>query len=120
MIARRFLFAISELPYDGCDAQEGIDLILSAAAFDQSVSLLFLDDGVFQLHKNQSPQKPGPKQLAPAFGTFELYGVQDVWVEAESLLERGMSPEDLVIPVTEISRDGVSELLGTHEIVVSI
>ncbi|MCK7492950.1 MAG: sulfurtransferase complex subunit TusD [Comamonadaceae bacterium] len=53
--AEEILFVLRHPPHGSMNAQESLDMILAAAAFDQSVSLLFLDDGVFQLEAGTVP-----------------------------------------------------------------
>ena len=54
-MAKKFLFILGTAPVSGVQVQETLDQILTTAAMEQSVSLLFLDDGVFQLVRNQQP-----------------------------------------------------------------
>ena len=48
MAHKRFLFVNRRAPYGTGYAAEMLEAVLIAAAFDQSVHLAFLDDGVFQ------------------------------------------------------------------------
>lgn len=106
-------------PHGSIKAQEGLDLILTVAAFDQAVSLLFLDDGVFQLKGGQRPEAIGFKQIAPIFHALEMYDVETVWVEEESLRERGLAADRLLVPVRLILRDEVAALLSAQDVLVS-
>jgi tRNA 2-thiouridine synthesizing protein C len=116
---RRLLFLVRRAPYGGLQAQESLDLILSVAAFDQQVGLLFLDDGVLQLQAGQRPPQPGPRNLGAQLGLLETYGVQQVWVEQESLAERGMTADRLALPVDDIPRVAVPGLMAGFDFVIS-
>ena len=50
-------------PYGTIYALESLEVVLITAAFDQDVSLAFLDDGVFQLTKNQNTDGIGMKNF---------------------------------------------------------
>lgn len=109
------MFVMRRPPYGSIHAQEMLDIVMVSAAFDQEVNLIFLDDGVFQLKKNQNPERSQLKNTAPIFQALELYDVKRLYVEAESLKERGMNKSDLVLDVTVLPRQAIAELLNNGE-----
>ncbi|MCF6202844.1 MAG: sulfurtransferase complex subunit TusC [Methylococcaceae bacterium] len=106
-------------PHNGVQLQEKLDVILTAAAFDQHVSLLFLDDGVFQLKKEQKAEKYGLKDTQSIFNVLEIYDIHDLYVETESLLERGFQTTNLSLSVEVCYRKDVNELMKQHDLVLS-
>ena len=106
-------------PHNGIQIQEKLDIILTTAAFDQQVALLFLDDGVFQLKKGQHPEKHGLKETATIFKALEIYDVNDLFIEVESLQERGLKFDDLNLNLTTLYRKDVNSLLKQYDIVIS-
>ena len=46
---KKFLYVNRKPPYGTIYALESLEVVLIGAAFEQDVSLAFLDDGVFQL-----------------------------------------------------------------------
>lgn len=116
---KNFLFVMRRPPHGGIHAQEALDIVLAAAAFDQAVRLLFLDDGVFQLKRDQRPEAIGFKHIAPIFAALELYDVEELWVEEESLCERGLRAESLILPVRLVSRWNVADFVSAQDVVVS-
>lgn len=78
-------------------------MALIGAAFDQHISLAFIDDGVYQLLCDQDTQGIGTKNFAAAFGALGDYGIAHIYVEAASLQQRGLALDDL-IPI-----DGLDE-----------
>jgi hypothetical protein len=50
---KKFLYVNRKAPYGTIYALESLEVVLIAAAFDQDVSLAFLDDGVYQVVKGQ-------------------------------------------------------------------
>lgn len=113
------MFLIRRPPYGGLQARESLDQVLTAAAFDQQVAVLFLDDGVMQLRAGQAPPVSGPRSLAPIFGLLEVYGIVEVWAERESLDEREMSVDGLVISVKALPRSAVPGLIAGFDLVIS-
>ncbi len=114
---KRFLFIMRTAPHSGIQVAEMLDIVLTTAAFDQQVSLLLLDDGVFQIKKNQSPARLQMKDTASIYKALEIYDVHDIYVEIESLQERGLKPRDLILPVREIYRKDVNNLMQKNDVI---
>lgn len=98
--------------------RETLDMIMTAAAFDQTVTLLFLDDGVYQLKHSQDAESPDFPPLARWWDALSMYGVDDLRVEAESLEERALCPDDLGRLVRPVARTAVAALIRTADVVV--
>lgn len=103
--------------HGGVEVQETLDIVLTMAAFDQSVSLLLLDDGVFQIKKGQQPESLGIKDIASIYKALEIYDVKSIYAEVESLQERGLKPGDLCLPVQECYRKDTASLMRRFDIV---
>jgi len=118
-LTKRYLFILRKAAHSGTYAQEMLDIILTSAAFDQSVSLLLLDDSVFQLKKNQCPEKSNMKDIAAIFHALKLYDINEIYSEYESLQERGLSVDDLCLPVQTILRKDTPELMQQFDLIFS-
>lgn len=92
---RKFLYVNRKAPHGTIYALESLEVVLIGAAFDQEVSLAFLDDGVFQLTRGQDTGALGVKNFSPTFRALGDYDVTRLYVERESLDERGLSEDDL-------------------------
>jgi tRNA 2-thiouridine synthesizing protein C len=92
---KKFLYVNRKAPYGTIYALESLEVVLIGAAFEQDVSLAFLDDGVFQLTKGQNTDGIGVKNFSPTFRALGDYEVTKLYVEKESLEERGLSQDDL-------------------------
>ncbi len=119
MRVKKFLFILSQSPHDGLWVQETLDILLTVAAFDQPVSLLFLDQGVFQIKKHQNSELINLKNTAAIFKALEIYDIQDIFSEVESLQEYGLKPGDLFLPVKEIYRKELPLFINKFDIVCS-
>jgi tRNA 2-thiouridine synthesizing protein C len=115
----RYLFVLRKPAHSGAYVQEMLDIILTTAAFDQQVSILLLDDGVFQLKKGQHPEKVGMKDTVAIFNALEIYDVNDIYTEVESLQERGLNPGDLCLPVQALFRKDIAGLMKRFDVVFS-
>lgn len=118
-VVKRFLFVNRKAPHGTVYALEGLEMVLIAAMFEQDVHLAFLDDGVFQLRRNQAPNLLEMKDFSKTYRALEGYGIDKVYVEAESLAERGLSTDELVIPVTAIGRAEMAALMDSMDVVLS-
>ncbi|SMH44028.1 sulfurtransferase complex subunit TusC [Maritimibacter sp. HL-12] len=106
---KKFLYVNRRAPYGTIYALESLEVVLIGAAFEQDVSLAFLDDGVFQLTKGQNTDGIGVKNFSPTFRALGDYDVQKLFVERESLEERGLSEDDLIEVVYEDEDDDWEE-----------
>ncbi len=118
-VVKRFLFVNRKAPYGTIYALEALEVVLITAAFDQDVSLAFLDDGVYQLLKTADPTDIGMKNFAPTYRALDDYDITKLFVERESLEERGLPQDNFVVPVTVISRAEMADLMTAQDVVLS-
>jgi tRNA 2-thiouridine synthesizing protein C len=107
--AKKFLYVNRKAPYGTIYALESLEVVLIGAAFDQDVSLAFIDDGVFQIAKGQDTKGLGVKNFSPTFRALGDYGVTKLYVEKEALAERGLTEDDLMPIIYEDENDGFAE-----------
>ncbi|WP_394754214.1 sulfurtransferase complex subunit TusC [Crenothrix sp.] len=112
-----YLFVLRKPAHSGNQVQEMLDIVLTAAAFDQQVSLLLLDDGVFHIKNGQHPEKLLLKDTAAIFKALEIYDVKNLYVEQESLQERGLTPDDLCLPIILVDRQGIAALMKQFDVI---
>ena len=118
-IVKRFMYVNRRAPYGTIYALESLEAILVAAAFDQDVSVVFLDDGVCQLKKNQDTTGIGMKNFSRTYGVLDDYEVEKIYVEKESLEARGLTAGDLVIPVMVLAATDLREIMAQQDVVIS-
>lgn len=92
---KKFMYVNRKAPYGTIYALESLEVVLIGAAFDQDVSLAFLDDGVYQLAKGQDTKDIGMKNFSPIYKVLGDYDINKLYVEKESLEARGLSLDDL-------------------------
>jgi tRNA 2-thiouridine synthesizing protein C len=106
---KKFLYVNRKAPYGTVYALESLEVVLIGAAFDQDVSLAFVDDGVFQIAKGQKTTDIGMKNFSPTYSALGDYEVKKIYVEKESLEERGLSPDNLLHLTYEDEDDDYAE-----------
>ena len=104
MATKKFLYINRKAPHGSIYALESLEVVLIGAAFEQDVTLAFIDDGVYQLLRNQDSSAIGTKNFAPTFRALGDYDVNKIYVELESLQARGLSQDDL-LPLTYEDED---------------
>ncbi len=116
---KKFMFVNRKAPYGTIYALESLEVVLITAAFDQDVSLAFLDDGVYQLKKGQQPKGIETKNFSPTYRALEGYDIEKLYVEKESLEARGLTEDDLLVDVTVLSRKELGALMDEQNVVLS-
>ncbi len=93
---KKFLYVNRKAPYGTVYALESLEVVLVGAAFDQDVSVAFIDDGVFQITRGQDTDGIGMKNFSKTYTALGDYDVTKIYVEKESLEVRGLTIDDLL------------------------
>ena len=132
-LKKKFLYINRKAPIGTIYALESLEVVLIGAAFEQDVSLAFIDDGVFQIADGQNAGALGMKTFAKTYRALGDYEVRKLYVEKESLAERGLTAQDLM-PITYedenedyaekpsihlIDRGEMAKLIGQADVVLS-
>ena len=118
-VVKRFLFVNRKAPYGTIYALEALEVVLISAAFDQDVSLAFLDDGVYQVLAGNDPSGIGMKNFSPTYRALDDYDITKLYVERESLTERGLPEDGFVVPVQVVSRAEMAAIMSQQDVVLS-
>ena len=100
-------------PYGTVYTAEGFRTLMGIAVFEMDISVVFVDDGVYALVKGQGPDKLDMKPLSDAFPMLTEFGVERFFVHDESLSERGLTAEDMVMDVQIVSGSEIARTLET-------
>jgi len=108
------LMTLSHAPYGSQCAKESLDAALILAAFEQQPAILFVDEGVLQLlPTSQSPASH--KHIGKIISALEIYDINDLWVEQESLDRFGLVANELSQTVNVIARSKVARLCAQYD-----
>lgn len=119
-MAKSLLIISRQAPWAGPAAREALDIALAGGAFDLPISMLFLDDGVFQLAPDQRPAGIEQKDLQANLQALPLFGVEDLYASAHSLTERGLDASSLTQATQVLDDNALRGLLQTHDQVITI
>ncbi|MCC6608721.1 MAG: sulfurtransferase complex subunit TusC [Burkholderiales bacterium] len=118
-VVKKFMYVNRKAPYGTIYALEGLEVVLISAAFDQDVSLAFLDDGVYQLVKGQQTRGIEVKNFSPTYRALEGYDIEKLYVERESLEARGLTEGELIVPVEVMGRDEIVRRMEEQDVVIA-
>ena len=116
---KNVLLVIKSPPYGSLRATEGFRIATAMIAMDILPQLLFIDDGVYCLIKDQRPETAGLESYHERLKTLaDLVGLHAV---KESILERKLEFADLdeSFQVKIITSDEATELLIKNETVIT-
>jgi tRNA 2-thiouridine synthesizing protein C len=116
---KKFMFVNRKAPYGTIYALEGLEVVLISAAFDQDVSMAFMDDGVYELIKGQHTKAIDVKNFSPTYRALEGYDIEKLYVERESLEARGITEDRLIVPVEVLSAAEMGALMDSQDVVIS-
>ena len=118
-VVKKFMYVNRKAPYGTIYALESLEVVLIAAAFDQDVSLAFIDDGVYQIAKGQRTKAIDVKNFSPTYRALEGYDIEKLYVAKESLEQRGLTEEDLLVDVQVVSAAEMADLMDQQDVVFS-
>ena len=119
MATKKFMLVNRKAPYGSIYALESLEVVLITAAFEQDVSVVFADDGVYQLKKGMQTKGIATKNFSATYRALEDYDIDKLYVEAESLAARGLSEDDMVAPVKVVDAATLATLMAEQDVVLS-
>ena len=90
-------------------------MALAMSNFGQQVSLFFIEDGVLQLIKQQTPDNIQHKAYHKTFAALAFYDIDNIYICQQSLQERNLTMSDLSIPVTLIEPNQLTALIAKND-----
>jgi len=117
-VVKKFMFVNRKAPYGTIYALEGLEVVLISAAFNQDVSLAFLDDGVYELLKGQQTKALEVKNFSPTYRALEGYDIEKLYVERESLAARGIREDQLLVPVQLVDAKEMAALMEQQDVII--
>ena len=105
---------LRKAPYGRVYTAEAFRTIMGIAVFELDICVVFMDDGVFALAKNQDPEKLDMKPLGDGFPMLKDFNVNRFVVHDQSLAERGLTTDDLVMDVEVADGSQIADIFETY------
>jgi len=121
-VIKKFLYVNRKAPYGTIYALESLEVVLISAAFDQDVSLAFIDDGVYEIKKGQNTTVNsgiGVKDFSKTYRALEDYDITKLYVDKKSMEERGLTPDDFIVPIEVLDSAQMAEMMEQQDVVLS-
>ncbi len=133
MTQKTFVYMNRKAPYGTVYALESLEVVLIGAAFEQNVKLVFVEDGVYQLTKNQNTDGIGMKSFAKTYTALGDYDVNQIFIDEQSLQDRGLTLDDLQELTYEdedddwaekssinlVNREQLAEIIGDADVLLN-
>jgi tRNA 2-thiouridine synthesizing protein C len=130
---KKFVYMNRKAPYGTVYALESLEVVLIGAAFEQDVRLVFVDDGVYQLTKGQTTDGIGMKNFSKTYSALGDYDVNKIYIDEQSLTDRGLTIDDLQeltyededddwaekSSINVISREQLAELISEADVLLN-
>ena len=108
----------SKAPYASSAGKDALDIALIFGSFEQTVSLFFQGDGVWQLISNQDGGIIGVKDYLKTFSAFEFYDIEQVYVCQKSLADRHLFENFHIGNVQVLTQQNFANKLTSHHSVL--
>ncbi|CAH0316940.1 sulfurtransferase complex subunit TusC [Pseudomonas mediterranea] len=120
-MAKSLLLISRQSPWSGPGAREALDIALAGGAFDLPIGLLFLDDGVHQLLAGQNAKAVQQKDLSANLQALPMFGVEDLFVCADSAAERGIDTDALALADLKVlTAPDITALIDRYDQVITL
>lgn len=106
-------------PYSGQTAREALDVALVSASYDLDTSLILMGDGVYQALHEQNPEALPRKNLTALLKALPMYGIETIYVDADSLAERNLSADQLLPDITLLEEGALAPFIACHDKVLN-
>lgn len=117
---KRVAFVFTSAPHGSAAGREGLDALLATSALTDDTGVFFLGDGVLQLLAGQQPTTILARDYIATFKVLPLYDIDNCWLCAASLRERGFSAETpRVLDVEVLEPDALREKLDNYDVVMT-
>lgn len=115
---KKMMHIVRTAPHGTIYTYEGLEMVLIMAAYDQEISMAFIGDGVFSLKKDQDTTELQIKGFMKTLGVLDDYDVEDIYVDKKSLEERGLTEDDLFIPVQVLDASAIGKVMAEQDVII--
>ncbi len=113
----KIMFMMRKAPYGTIYSFEGLEAVLIMGAYEQDISLLFVDDGVYSIKKGMDTSALGIKDFSPTFRVLDGYDIEKLYIDKESMETRGLTLDDFVVEPEVLDKDQIAKLMEEQDVV---
>jgi len=105
-------------PFSQANAKDSLDVALIFGSYEQTVSLYFQADGVYQLIAEQQPESIQQKDFLKTFAALEFYDIDNIYICKNSLEQRNLPAKFCIDNVQVLDRDEFGMSLLQHQTIL--
>jgi tRNA 2-thiouridine synthesizing protein C len=115
---KKILFLMRKPPHGSNYAYGGLDAMLMVGAYEQEVSVVFMDDGVYTIKKGQDTSEIDVKEFSVTFRALSDHDVEKLYIEKDSMESRGLNIDDFVVTPEVIEASEVAKLMLDQDVIL--
>lgn len=117
---KRVAFVFKSAPHGSAAGREGLDALLATSALTEDIGVFFVGDGIMQLVPEQQPAQILARDYIATFRVLPLYDIEQCYLCAASVRERGFSPENAwVLDAIPLEPEALCEILHQFDVVLT-
>jgi len=105
-------------PFSKSNGKDALDIALIFGSYEQTTSLFFQGDGVYQLICHQNAELIDSKDYLKTFAALEFYDIENIYVCQKSLQQRKLEAKFHIDNVQILSGKGFAEKLAQHKTIL--
>jgi len=114
----RVAYVFMSAPHGSAAGREGLDALLATSALTEDIGVFFVGDGVLQLLNDQKPATILTRDYIPAFKLMALYDIEECWLCAASLRERGLKSPSFNIEPEILEPEALRQKLDGYDVIL--
>ena len=91
---------------------------MAAGTNQFNVTVIFCDDGVFTLLKNQNSEALQATDLSQTWQALSIYDIEKIYVLEDSLTQRELIPENLTLSFELLKAEQLKKILPHHDFIL--
>lgn len=111
----KIMIMMRKAPYGTIYSFEGLESVLIMGAYEQDISLIFVDDGVYSIKKGMDTTQLGIKNFSPTFRVLEGYDIEKLYIDRESMESRGLTLDDFVVEPEVLDKEEITKLMEEQD-----
>ena len=116
---KRIAFVFSTTPHGSASGREGLDALLATSALTEEIGGFFIGDGVFQSLSGQTPDVGLARDYIATFKLLGLYDIEQCWLCAASLRERGLETgASFIVDATPLEPEALRGELDNYDVIL--
>ncbi|WP_163930993.1 sulfurtransferase complex subunit TusC [Paraferrimonas sp. SM1919] len=112
------VYIFTSSPFANSKGREGLEAAMLCASYEQQVTLIFIEDGVYHILPAQTPESIGQKDYLASLKALPFYDIEDIYVCQQSANARSITVDDTQLDVEFVDNMQMQQCLRAADQVV--